>query len=804
MKELGKKGTAARGNSDAHAESTARGERHILEDIAREVKASVRSVTAAVGLLDDGATVPFVARYRTGATGGLTDAQLRDVERLLKAARSLEAKKQEAIQAISKQGKLTRQLEAAIREAPSKAAVVDLQAPYRERRRTKAYQATERGLAPLAEAFLRPPGPSPPWPEKLAKAYVGRGGVASVAEALKGAKDILVEMASESAEARAAGRKALWPSGVLSCAQVKQRDAAQQAEAGRGDAAHKYREYVAFRAPLSSLRGHQILAINRGESAGHIKAKIEFPTDTIAATAFRALTRVDPGSEANGRAPLPASYRDVVMEAVSAAVSSRIVPSLVREARSALKERACHEAAAVFGANARALLLQPPLPRRVVLGIDPGFKSGCKTAAISPTGEVLDVGTFSLVFGPSAQRERALEDVLRVVRARGVSAVAIGNGTASREVEAVLAPALEALKREPGFASLGWCVVSEAGASVWSASEGASQELPHMTASLRGAVSIARRLQDPMAELVKVDVTSLGVGEYQKDLPRPLLSQQLAAVVESAVSEVGADANTASPALLAYVAGVGPKLARTIVAHRDERGPFRRRSDLRAVPGVGPKTFEQLAGFVRVRDSENALDNSAVHPESYALACELVARAGGRAEGGAVAASVLDAVRPALAKMLDEAGAGRAASEGTDAATARQVLEALVRGGADVRGDVPAGTLRGSAPGKLEDVRVGDVVRGTVRNVATFGAFVDVGAASNGLLHVSQLRRLKRAAREADPWQLVAVGDQLELEVVSVDAARGRLGLGPVGGVPRGAKRSAEASDGPRGKRRRV
>jgi protein Tex len=748
--------------------------------IANELGLNPQSVARTVALLDEGNTVPFITRYRKEATGGLDEEQLRRLAERLEYLRGLEARRAEVHRLLDEGGHLTPELDAQLAAAQTLQAIEDLYLPFRPKRRTRAQVAREQGLAPLAELLLAQNAGGKSRDDAAAPFVNPEAGVADVDAAIAGARDIVAETVAETAAVRQAVREATRKTGTL---RVVRKDESVDAEG-------KYRLYHDFGEKLETLPPHRILAINRGEREGVLRVEVDANHPAFIATLQRRY------ASAQGW------IGDEVREAVADGYKRLLAPAIERDLRAELTERAETHALTVFAANLRGLLLQPPLRGRVVMGIDPGFRTGCKIAVVDATGKLLESGVVYL-----HQPDRMKESLLAIVQRRGVQVIAIGNGTASRETEAVVAEVIrlnaegttlnaeqaasEATPHRLNAAgieaqslsvqrsafsvpkslqpsSLQYVIVSEAGASVYSASETAREEFPELDATQRGNVSIARRLQDPLAELVKIDPKALGVGLYQHDVDQKRLGEQLETVVESAVNYVGVDLNTASAALLGYVSGLSTKTARAIVAQRDANGPFSSRTELRKVKGLGPKSFEQAAGFLRIPGATDPLDNTAVHPESYGVARALQTRFG---EGGMKLPEVAARVRQAigagtttLAALATELGVGEP--------TLGDILDAMARPGRDPRDDAPPPILRSDVL-KLEDLQPGMWLKGTVRNVVDFGAFVDIGVKQDGLVHVSEMAG--RFVR--NPLDVVQVGDIVDVRVLSVDAARGRIAL---------------------------
>ncbi|MDX9833363.1 MAG: Tex family protein [Anaerolineae bacterium] len=711
-------------------------DREILATIASELKLATTQVAATAALFDDGNTIPFVARYRKEMTGGLDEEQLRQLEARLGYLRRLSERQAAVLKSIEEQGKLTPELAAAIEAATTLQAVEDLYLPYKPKRRTRATIARERGLEPLADLLLQQQDDRPL--EELASSFLSDE-VEDAAAALAGARDILAERFAEDAAVRGEARKLAANKAVVVC-----QLAGDEAEVDPGG---KYRLYHDVALPLDDVQPHQWLAIERGEAEGALHVRLDLPEDDILDVMEISFLR-------GPRRPI----RDQVEAAIADGYKRLLAPSVERDVRAGEGEAADEHAIQVFTANLRKLLLQPPLRGKVVMGLDPGYRTGCKVAVVDATGKVLGTDTI-YPHEPVRRWDEAKKALTEAVKVAGVGVVAIGNGTASRETEQLVA---ELIEEHPG---LRYAMVSEAGASVYSASPLARAELPNLDVSLRGAVSIARRLQDPLAELVKIDPQSIGVGMYQHDVDQKKLAEALDAVVESVVNYVGVDVNTASPALLGYVAGLSKAVAANVVALRDDVGPFKKRSDLKKVKGLGPRAYQQAAGFLRVPESANPLDNTAIHPESYPIVERLMDLAGTRLKARDMVGKV-QAVR-------DEMGlAGLAELLDVGEPTLVDILDALARPGRDPREDLPPPILRQDVL-KMEDLREGMRLKGTVRNVVDFGAFVDIGVKQDGLVHVSKMA--DRYVR--NPFEVVSVGDVVDVVVTSVDLERGRIGL---------------------------
>ena len=708
----------------------------IVQILARELDKSPEHIENVITLIDEGNTIPFIARYRKELHGSMDDTALRTLSDRLQYLRNLQQRREEVKSSIENQGKLTEELSAAIDNAATLAEVEDLYRPYKQKRRTRATVAREKGLQPLAEAIFAQE-PSMEAPEALAEAYVDpEKGVETVEEALQGASDIIAETISDDAALRKSLRELLW------------RQASLHSEA-TGEEDSVYRLYYDFTQAVKSLQGHQILAINRGEREEFLKVSIEMDREAALVQLRRRVVR--PGSAA----------MDFVRAAAEDAYDRLLFPSLEREIRSALTDQADEGAIGQFALNLKPLLLQPPVKGHVTMGLDPGYRMGCKVAVVDATGKVLDTAVVYPTHG-QRQKEEAIARLSRMIRSHGVTHIAIGNGTASRETEQM---AVELIRRVGGGVS--YMIVSEAGASVYSASKLAAEEFPEYDVNLRSAVSIARRLQDPLAELVKIDPKAIGVGQYQHDMPPKRLDEALSAVVEDCVNAVGVDVNTASPSLLQQVAGLTAATAKNIVKYREENGPFTSRKQILKVPKVGPKAFEQCAGFLRVPESKNVLDNTAVHPESYAAAEKLLSLTGHTA-AEAASGRLRD-----LSGAIQAAGAEKLAEEcGVGVPTLLDVAKELQKPGRDPRDELPPPILRTDVL-EMKDLKPGMVLTGTVRNVIDFGAFVDIGVHQDGLVHISQVS--KKFIRH--PSEAVSVGDIVKVIVLDVDEKKKRISL---------------------------
>ena len=703
----------------------------IIEQLARELNRPAEHIENVVRLLDEGNTIPFIARYRKELHGSMDDTALRTLEERLAYLRNLTERKESVKASIAEQEKLTDELAAAIDAAQTLAEVEDLYRPYKPKRRTRATVAKEKGLEPLA-ALLFAQERDCPRPEEAAADYLSaEKGVETVADALQGANDIVAEWISDDAAIRRSLRELLEKRGTLRSLAATEEDSV-------------YRLYYDFEQPLSRLQGHQILAINRGEKEKMLSATVLLDRELALPLLRRAV--VKPGSAA----------MEFVKAAAEDAYDRLIYPSLEREMRAALTDKASEGAIKMFALNLKPLLMQPPVKGHVTMGLDPGYAHGCKVAVIDATGKVLDTTVVYPTYG-ERQKNEAITKLAQLVKKHGVEHIAIGNGTASRETEQMT---VELIHRVGG--GLSYMIVSEAGASVYSASKLAAEEFPQFDVNLRSAVSIARRLQDPLAELVKIDPKAIGVGQYQHDMPQKELDASLNAVVEDCVNAVGVDLNTASPSLLTRVAGLNGTIAKNIVAFREENGVFTTRRQLLKVAKLGPKAFEQCAGFLRVPESKNVLDNTGVHPESYDAAKGLLELLG---------ATPKDARD--LPARLNAYGVEKAAvALGVGVPTLRDIAKELSKPGRDPRDELPAPILRTDVLG-IKDLKPGMVLTGTVRNVIDFGLFVDIGVHQDGLVHISQVcnKFIKH------PSEAVAVGDVVKVVVLDVDEKKHRISL---------------------------
>ena len=709
----------------------------MMQILARELGRSQRHVENVVSLLDEGNTIPFIARYRKELHGSMDDTTLRALEERLQYLRNLEKRREEIKSAIEGQGKLTDELSAAIDAAATLSEAEDLYRPYKQKRRTRATAAREKGLEPLA-ALLYAQRPDCPDPLEAAAGYIDpEKGVETAEDALQGASDIIAEDISDDAGVRRVLRTYMLQSSVMESTAVKEEDSV-------------YRLYYGFRQNVSRLQGHQVLAVNRGEREAFLK--VSLITDREAALVLLRRAVLRPGSRAG----------DFIRTAAADAYDRLLYPSLEREVRNCLTDEASEGAIRNFALNLRPLLMQPPVKGRVTMGLDPGYRMGCKVAVVDGTGKVLDT---TVVYPTHGERQRAacIAALADLIRRHGVTCIAIGNGTASRETEQMTA---DLLHQTGGGVS--YTIVNEAGASVYSASKLAAEEFPEYDVNLRSAVSIARRLQDPLAELVKIDPKAIGVGQYQHDMPQKRLDEALGNVVEDCVNAVGVDVNTASPSLLQRVAGLNATTAKNVVKYREENGAFTSRKQILKVPKLGPKAYEQCAGFLRVPESRNALDNTAVHPESYPAAEKLLALTGHALSD--VSAGKLDG----LDGQMKSIGLEKlAAACGVGVPTLTDVARELQKPGRDPRDELPPPILRTDIM-EVKDLRPGMVLTGTVRNVIDFGVFVDIGVHQDGLVHISQISRDRFLKH---PSEAVSVGDIVKVVVLEVDEKKKRISL---------------------------
>jgi len=706
----------------------------INEMLAQELGQKQEYIDNVVALLDEGNTIPFIARYRKEMHGAMDDTTLRNLETRLQYLRNLAERKDEVIRSISGQDKLTEELEQAILSAATLAEVEDLYRPYKQKRRTRATVAKEKGLEPLALAIYEQDGQDP---NVLAQDYIDpEKGVETLEDALAGASDIIAEMISDDASIRKALREKMEKEAIVTVC------------ATDPEAESVYQLYYEFKTPVSRLQNHQILAINRGEKEGFLKVEALLPGVTGQALVCRGALK-------------PTMYvSSFVRAAAEDAYNRLIAPSAERELRNTLTDRAAESAISNFALNLKPLLMARPVKGFVTMGLDPGYRNGCKVAVVDSTGRVLDTNVVYPTFS-QRKKEEAIHILSGMIRKHGVVHIAIGNGTASRETEAMT---VEMLKNLPGVS---YMIVNEAGASVYSASKLAAEEFPDYDVNLRSAVSIARRLQDPLAELVKIDPKAIGVGQYQHDMPQERLDEALGGVVEDCVNAVGVDLNTASVSLLQQVSGLNGTTAKNVVAYREENGAFTSRSQLKKVPKLGPKAFQQCAGFLRVPESKEILDNTGVHPESYDAAKKLLELC------GYSKADIAGGKLSELAQKIEELGAEALAQQcGVGVPTLQDVAKELMKPGRDPREDLPAPILRTDVL-EMKDLKPGMVLSGTVRNVIDFGVFVDIGVHQDGLVHISQVAKHK----VRHPSEVVQVGDIVKVCVLEVDEKRKRIGL---------------------------
>ncbi len=710
----------------------------INQKLTEELNVKRWQIDAAVNLIDEGNTIPFISRYRKEVTGSLNDEQLRKLDERLKYLRNLEEKKEQVIASIDEQGKLTEELKAQILAAETLVTVEDLYRPYRPKRRTRATIAKEKGLEPLAAYILLQNAKEPL--EQTAAQYISEEkGVESAADAIAGAMDIIAEMISDNADYRTWIRKTTMKKGKVTSA------------AKDPEAESVYEMYYEFEEPVSKLAGHRILALNRGEKEKFLTVKVEAPEEDI----LRYLEKKTIHKDNPYTGP-------VLKETVQDSYRRLIAPAIEREIRSELTEKAEDGAIEVFGKNLHQLLMQPPIAGRVVLGWDPAFRTGCKLAVVDPTGKVLGTTVIYPTAPTTPKKIQASKDLLKkIIPKYHISLISLGNGTASRESEQFIVELLREIPEE----KVQYVIVNEAGASVYSASKLASEEFPKFDVGQRSAASIARRLQDPLAELVKIDPKSIGVGQYQHDMNQKKLGESLNGVVEDCVNKVGVDLNTASAPLLSYIAGISGTIAKNIVAYREEHGRFADRRELLKVPKLGPKAYEQCAGFTRIQDGKNPLDATGVHPESYGAAEKLLKRQGFTPEDiTARRLTGLSATIRDYKKLAEELGVGEI--------TLRDIVKELEKPARDPRDEMPKPILRTDVL-EMKDLKEGMVLKGTVRNVIDFGVFVDIGVHQDGLVHISQItdRYIKH------PLEVVSVGDIVDVKVMSVDLKKKRIQL---------------------------
>ena len=704
----------------------------INRKLAEELNVKVSQVEAAVGLIDEGCTIPFIARYRKEVTGSMNDEVLRNLDERLKYLRNLEDRKEAVISSIEEQGKLTDELKAQILQAETMVLVEDLYRPYKQKKRTRATIAKEKGLEPLADYIMEQNAAEPV--EQNAAGYVNDDTVKSVKDAIDGAKDIIAERISDVADYRTYIRDITMKEGTLVTAAKDEK------------AESVYEMYYEFSEPLSRIAGHRVLAINRGEDEKFLTVKIEAPEDRI----LRYLEKKTLTGENEFTTP-------VITEAIADSYSRLIAPAIEREIRSSLTDDAQEGANKVFGKNLHQLLMQPPIAGKVVLGWDPAFRTGCKLAVVDPPGKVLD----TKVIYPTEPHNKVAEakaELKRLIKKYGVSVISVGNGTASRESEQIIVDLIKELDD-----SVEYVITNEAGASVYSASKLATEEFPDFDVAQRSAVSIARRLQDPLAELVKIDPKSIGVGQYQHDMNQKKLGEALTGVVEDCVNQVGVDLNTASASLLEYISGISKTVAKNIVDYREKNGRFTNRKQLLKVAKLGPKAYEQCAGFMRIQGGDNPLDSTSVHPESYDAAAQLLKLLG--YDVNAITSGELAQLHSKIDSMQEMA---ERLSVGE--ITLEDIVKELEKPGRDPRESMPKPILRKDVL-DMKDLKPGMILKGTVRNVIDFGAFVDIGVHQDGLVHISQIsnRRIEH------PLDAVSVGDIVDVKVLDVDAAKARI-----------------------------
>lgn len=701
--------------------------------IANELSVKLWQVDAAIKLIDEGNTIPFIARYRKPVTGELNDEQLRTLDERLKYLRNLEEKKKTVVDSITEQGKMTDEIMSKIAMAETIVAVDDIYRPFRPKRKTRATEAKAKGLEPLADIFLKQEKNKNP--EEEAKAFVNEEkGVANVAEAIQGAKDIIAEMVSDNDEFRKAIRNIVVKHGLI------------VSNTKNPEEKTPYENYYDYSEGVNKIPGHRILAINRGEKEKVLNVKIEMPEENIIASLDKVIIKGE------------SQFKPLLKEAIEDGFKRLIKPAIEREIRSQLTEKAEDGAITVFGQNLKQLLMQPPIAGRNVLGWDPAFRTGCKLAVVDNTGKVL----YTTVIFPTAPQNKVAESkkiVLDIIKKYNVSLISLGNGTASRESEAVI---VDIIKECP--TKVEYIIVNEAGASVYSASKLATEEFPNFDVGQRSATSMARRLQDPLAELVKIEPKAIGVGQYQHDMNQKKLDEALSNIVEDCVNNVGVDLNTASAPLLEYVSGISKTIAKNIVEYREENGQFQSRKDLLSVAKLGPKAFEQCAGFMRIREGKEPLDYTSVHPESYSSAKKLLKKYGFTTKdilGGNI--HLTDEIKD-VKEVAEEIG--------TNPITLRDMIKELEKPGRDPREEMPKPVLKSDVL-DFDDLKEGMELKGTVRNVIDFGAFVDIGVHQDGLVHISEMSNkfIKH------PLDVVSVGDVVDVRVLSVDKERKRIQL---------------------------
>ena len=710
----------------------------INQKITEELGVKLWQVEAAVKLIDEGNTIPFIARYRKEATGTLDDEQLRKLYERLVYLRNLEEKKEQVLASIEEQGKLTEELKKQILEAQTQVVVEDLYRPYRPKRRTRATIAKEKGLEPLSTLIMLQKTKESL--EEVAKQYINEEkGVANVQEALEGARDIIAENISDEADYRSWIRKQTMQKGHITSSAKDEK------------AESVYENYYEFDEPVNRLAGYRTLALNRGEKEKFLTVKIEAPQEDILRYLEKKIIRGE-----------NLSTTQILKEAIEDSYKRLIAPAIEREIRGELTEKAEDGAIEVFGKNLEQLLMQPPIVGHTVLGWDPAFRTGCKLAVVDPTGKVVDTTVIYPTAPTTPQKIQAAKDTLKKLIAKyNISLISVGNGTASRESEMIIVDLLKEIPQKVQY-----IIVNEAGASVYSASKLATEEFPNFDVGQRSAASIARRLQDPLAELVKIDPKSIGVGQYQHDMNQKKLNDTLSGVVESCVNRVGVDLNTASAPLLSYISGITSAIAKNIVAYREEQGRFETRKQLLKVAKLGPKAFEQCAGFLRIQNGKNPLDTTSVHPESYEAAEKLLKKQGFTTED--ICAGKLAGLSLTIKdykKLAEELEIGEI--------TLRDIVKELEKPGRDPRDEMPKPILRTDVL-EMKDLKEGMILKGTVRNVIDFGAFVDIGVHQDGLVHISQMTNKKFIKH---PLEVVSVGDIIDVKVMSVDLKKKRIQL---------------------------
>ncbi|MGK9476783.1 Tex family protein [Melioribacter sp. OK-6-Me] len=716
--------------------------------IAREIGINKEQVISSVNLFNEGSTVPFIARYRKERTGGLDETQLRLIEEKYNYYNLLEERKQTVLKSIEEQGKLTPELEEKIRNAIKLQTVEDLYLPYRPKRKTRATIAIAKGLEPLADFILNNPLFKGKLEDEASKYIDPEKGVETVEEALQGAKDIIAERISDAAEVREAVREYLLENSIISSekAQVKP----EERDKNKKDV---YEVYHNFSIHIKNIKPYQTLAINRGEREKFLKVSLSYDRLEVEKIIYKKFIPFD-----------KTVFEDLLKETVSDSLIRLISPSIEREIRNYLTEQADNHAIEVFATNLRQLLLQPPISGKIIMGIDPGYISGCKAAVIDTTGKYLE-GTTIYPHEPQKKIEAARKVILDLIKKYGVDLIAIGNGTASRETEMLIAEIIQENKLDTKY-----LIVSEAGASVYSASELAKSEFPDLEAAQRGNISIARRVLDPLAELVKIDPKSIGVGLYQHDVDQKNLSKKLDDVVVSCVNYVGVDLNTASLSLLSYVSGLTKPIAKRIIDYREKHGRFKSREELKKIRGIGDKVFEQSAGFLKILGGDNPLDNTFIHPESYGAVQNLLELAGISATEISKKGNLIDLYvkSKGIEKIAEKVGVG--------IPTLKDIIDNLKKPGRDPREDLPKPILRSDVL-KMEDLKIGMRLKGTIRNIVDFGAFVDIGVKHDGLIHISQMSN--RFVK--NPFDIINVGDIVEVEILNVDIEKERISLKLIG-----------------------